>query len=219
MPGDLVKYTLLLVCLSLTACAGPFTKTSQDRRQCDETADQAVARGDWPAALKEHERVLAAAPDHCLVMYHLGYIWGQLQDRRLEIHYYQKALSCGYQDDDQIHLNLGMAYFDLGEFENASRHVGKAVAANPDSADNLFGLGVVSLAAGQADAAEKAWLDSVLKDPNHLQARLSLVRLYLNQSRWQAARDQLDAVNARDPSNAEAEDLRLVLEARERIEY
>jgi tetratricopeptide (TPR) repeat protein len=181
--------------------------------------EQAIANGDWETARLHYERILDANPKDCRAMYHLGYIWGQLDVRADEIHWYEQAVACGYTADDRLFFNLGMAYADRGDLERAATAFERAVAIQPDNADNYFGLGLMEQAMGRSKQAEGSWKQGVTKDPDHWESRLALARLYLDQSRWEEAREQLDAVDAGDPENPEAQDLRETLTSRQTLEY
>lgn len=211
--------TLLCIFFVLTGCAGPRLSTPATPRRCDEAIDAAVETGDWNKALVGHQQLLAKSPDNCLAMYHTGYIWGQLRDRQREINYYRKALACGYNDDDRLYFNLGMALVDTGDLENASQMFQSALAINPRGADSYFGLGMIAQAKGDSRAAEDAWLKSISVDPHHREARLSLALFYMDQSRWQEAHRQLEAILKDDSKDEEARELLQELQSRQRLEY
>lgn len=203
----------------LTACAGQRPSISETPWLCDTAIDAFVESGEWDNALAGHQQLLVKSPNNCLAMYHLGYIWGQLRDRLQEIHYYRKALSCGYDDDDQLYFNLGMALADTGDLEKASQAFRSALSINPRGADSYFGLGLIAQAAGNDRAAEEDWLESIAVDPHHREARLSLARYYLNESRWQEARHQIDSILGDDSNDEEARELLQELQSRQRLEY
>jgi tetratricopeptide (TPR) repeat protein len=205
--------------LLVTACA---THTPAPRPEAQTPPDplaQAIADGDWETARMHYERILDANPKDCRAMYHLGYIWGQLDRRADEIRLYERAVDCGYTTDDRLFFNLGMAYADRGDLERAATAFERAVAVDPNNADNYFGLGLMEQAMGRSEQAEGTWKTAIAKDADHWEARLALARLYLDQSRWDEAREQLDAVAHGDPENPEAQDLRQTLTSRQSLEY
>ena len=204
--------------LLLIACATP-TPTLQTDRECHPGIDAAVQTGDWETARLAHERLLAENPDNCLALYHLGYIWGQIGDRAQEVQFYEAAVDCGYTDDDRLYFNMGMAYADLGNVPEASRALERAVQLRPHHADNHFGLGLMHQLAGRSDEAEASFLNALNLDRTHEDARLALIRLYLDQSRWDDARQHLRQINAQDPGFEEAKALWQILESREAAEY
>ncbi len=209
----------ILVGLLAIACAAPAPKPEPAVREAPDPLEQAILNGDWETARLHYEQILAKNPKDCRAIYHLGYIWGQLHNRADEIRRYEQAVACGYTTDDRLFFNLGMAYADRGDLERAASAFERAVAVDPDNADNYFGLGLMAQAMGRSEQAESTWKQAVAKDPSHWEARLALARLYLDQSRWDEAREQLDAVDEGDPENPEAQDLRQTLTSRQELEY
>lgn len=209
----------LLIGLLIIACATPPPVPQTPPQPPRDPLEQAIASGDWESARMHYEQILLKNPKDCRAMYHLGYIWGQLDNRADEIRYYEQAIDCGYTTDDRLFFNLGMAYADRGDLEAAVSAFERAVAIQPDNADNYFGLGWMEQALGHSDLAERTWKKALAKDPNHWESHLALARLYLDQSRWEEAREHLDAVDAGDPENPEAQDLRQVLISRQDLEY
>lgn len=207
---------VIVVCFG---CATTASVPKSEMNYCDPSVDQAVQSGDWSKALLAHEQLLARSPSDCRAMYHLGYIWGQLGDRGQEVQYYQKALECGYTRDDQLYFNLGMAKADLGDLDGALDAFEQAVAVNPKRADNFFGMGSIYLVMEREKEAEHAWLEAVALDHRHIESHLALVQLYLEQSRWNAARSHLDALKRVAPDNEEAQRLGKVLQSRQALEY
>lgn len=208
----------LLSMLILAACAAQVP-APEPAPQCDPVADEAVSQGNWELALKEHERVVRGQPGNCLALYHLGYIWGQLGDREKEVQFYEAAVDCGYVRDDRLFFNLGMVYADQGDTQQALNALERATQLGPENPDNFFGLGYTYLLAGRPTQAEAALITTLRLDDTHTDARLTLVRLYLDQSRWEDARRQLRRIKTGDPGYEGAQELRQTLEAREAEEY
>ena len=209
----------VLIGLLLIACATPAAKPEPAVQTAPDPLGQAIESGDWESARLHYEQILVKNPEDCRAIYHLGYIWGQLDNRTDEIHCYEQAVACGYTTDDRLFFNLGMAYADQGDLERAASAFERAVAVQPGNADNYFGLGLMEQAMGRSAQAESTWKQAVAKDPDHWESRLALARLYLDQSRWNEAREQLDAVDKGDPHNPEAQDLRQTLTSRQALDY
>ena len=210
---------ILLMAWALTGCAALGQGRQGPSWRCSPEADAAVAKGDWAQAIALHEKILSQQPTNCLAMYHLGYIWGSQGDRQKETTHYQWALACGYDKDDQLFFNLGMAYGDLNQPQRAVESLKRAVAVNRQNAENYFGLGLVSLAAGQADFAQQAFAQAIALEPRHWEARLALAKIFLDQSSWPDAQSQLEAVLKAEPDNEEAQALWQTLKSRQRLQY
>jgi tetratricopeptide (TPR) repeat protein len=210
---------LVLFSLMLSSCATQVGVMQKVTWHCDPEADAAFEHGDWEIALAAHENLLSSDPTNGLALYHLGYIYGKLGDREKEVQTYQQAIDNGYNQDDQIYFNLGMSLGDLGRMQEAEAALRKAVAIKPQSPDNHFGLGIILQTRGKSDEAQKVFIEAVRIDPHLWEARLALARLYLDQSRWELAKQQLEAVQKGDPENEEAQELRQTLKSRQNTQY
>jgi tetratricopeptide (TPR) repeat protein len=168
---------------------------------CDSQADQTVTDGQWELALNQHQAYLAAHPDNCLAIYHLGYIRGRLGDREKEVDLYHRAAQCGYDEDDRLYFNLGMAQAELEQTESALAAFERAVVLKPQNAENYFGLGLTAASAGRLEVALRALTKAVEVDPRHWDARLELARIELDQGRLEEARVQLEAVQRGAPDS------------------
>ncbi len=211
----------ILACLALlSSCAKPIQESPPAAQwQCDPWADQAVQSGDWEKAQVLHELFLMNQPSNCLALYHLGYIRGKLGERQEEVDLYNQALDCGYDRDVQLYFNLGMAYADLGQTAQALSVFQRAAAIEPDNADIHFGTGLMAFETEQPVLAENELNRAISLDSRHWEARLTLARLYLDQSRWKLARSQLEQVQKGDPENPQTRELLQILEDRRSGQY
>jgi tetratricopeptide (TPR) repeat protein len=195
------RLAALLVLLALWACATRPPEQGSMPWTCDPQADSAVNSGQWEQALLRHQAYLKDHPNDCLSIYHLGFIWGHLGERAKEAAQYEQAAVCGYNKDDMLYFNLGMAYAEMDQLEKAIAAFQQAVALKPLNAENHFGLGLAARSAGRSDLARKALEKAVDLDPGHWDARLELARLDLDQGRLNEARIQLEAVQQGAPDH------------------
>lgn len=211
----------ILACLALlSSCAKPIQQSPPAAEwQCDRRADRAVQSGDLIKAQVLHELFLLNQPSNCLALYHLGYIRGKLGERQEEVDLYNQAMDCGYDRNVQLYFNLGMAYADLGHTAQALSVFQRAAAIEPDNADIHFGIGLMAFEAEQPVLAENELNRAIRLDSRHWEAYLVLARLYLDQSRWKSARNQLEQVQKGDPENPQTQELLQILEDRQSGEY
>lgn len=198
------ELVLLGALLSLCGCVSMPTNAQKDTWPCDTQADAAVEQERWQQAFELHERFLNTNPRNCLAMYHLGYIWGQLGDSSQEVVWYQKAVACGYTKDDVLFFNLGMAYADLHQTDQAIVAFKKASKLNPGNAENYFGLALTAQGMGDSLQAEQALEQAIAISPNHWDARILLAKIYLDLGRMEDARPHLERVLNHAPENEEA---------------
>jgi tetratricopeptide (TPR) repeat protein len=205
-----VYLSILSVCLAgLFSEAGCSTVTSVKKPvpektwTCDKTADNAMKREDYEAAIVLHQRLLDKDASNALALYHLGYAHGQLGAHDKEVYYYEKAIALGFKQQG-IFFNLGMAYGELNQTENSIRALRKAVDSDPGNADYHFGL-ALSYQRSLADRlAEAEFLKAITIDPKHVDARLYLSLLYADKGELQKAAEQLREILEIDPTHTDA---------------
>jgi tetratricopeptide (TPR) repeat protein len=200
MPRCFMAAALIMLIGSWSCVSTPPVSPAR-QWSCDPQADQTVTEGQWQRALMQHQAYLTDHPGNCLAMYHLGYIHGRLGDHEKEIDLYQRAVQCGYDADDQLFFNLGMALVEFEQTESALTALERAVALDPGNAENHFGLGLAAASAGRLDLAMSALTKAVAVDPRHWDARLELARIELEQGRLEEARLQLEAVQKGAPDS------------------
>ena len=186
---------------------------------CDAQADAAVQSGNWQVAERLHRQILESNPSNCLAIYHLGYILGNLNNREQEVIAYERAIACGYNQDDRLYFNLGMAYSDLNDAYRAIRALERAVQINPDNAENHFGLGFVAHMIGKSALAERALTKAIDTSAQHLDARILLARIHLDQGRLAEAKKQIVAVRKIEPDNEDARLLWRIYQDRKMTSY
>jgi tetratricopeptide (TPR) repeat protein len=212
---DFLHYGCIIVSLLwFCGCSSLGPSSGPKQWSCDPDADAAVARQEWDQAQRRHHWILEKEPGNCLAIYHLGYIWGKLGNRETEVAHYERAVRCGYTEDDHLFFNLGMAYGELDLMQKALASFEKAMELNPQNADNHFGLGMTAQAAGLTDKALKALAKAVRIDPRHWDARIALTRIYLDQSQIKAAGLQLEALVKGVPEDPELVELLKIFEDR-----
>jgi superkiller protein 3 len=207
------------VALTIAACSLMSVQSPQHQWACDTEADAAMQRGQWQMALQLHQRFLEVEPGNCLARYHLGYIFGKLDERQLEVDTYERAVACGYTNDDRLFFNLGMALFEISEPDKALASLERAILLNPGNAENHFGLGYIAQLAGQSSRAVKALQKAIDLSKDHLDARNLLASIYLNQGLLDEAKMQLQEIQRREPDNGEAMRLWQIYEDRVKTAY
>jgi tetratricopeptide (TPR) repeat protein len=209
----------LSIALIIAACSLTAVRSPQPRWSCDSEADAAVHSQQWQLALQLHQRYLESEPGNCLAYYHLGYIYGKLNERQMEVEAYERAVACGYSDDDRLFFNLGMAFGELSEPDKAVAALERAIQLNPDNAENHFGLGYIARLAGHSAGAVKALQKAIDLSADHLDARNLLARIYLDQGRLGEAKIELQEIQRRDPENQEVMILWRIYEDRVMTSY
>jgi len=129
---------LLMVFSALTSSAA----LTADKPVCDVAADVALRLGDYPTGIELHQRLLQTEGNNAMAHYHLGFAYGMVGRTTEEIDEYRVAIGLGLNKWD-LFLNLGLAYFDRHEIENATAAFETAVLLGPEHAETHFNLAVV----------------------------------------------------------------------------
>ncbi len=126
----------------------------------------------------------------------------------LAIKYLNKSVEDGYSGEDTYEY-LGLAYSDLGEYDQAAGYFQKAIAQHP-SGLLLFILAQTYYQAGNNKSAEEYLLRAVnmaqgTKDASvEEQARFLLGKIYTDQKSYFKAEDQYKQILDIDPKSADA---------------
>jgi Flp pilus assembly protein TadD len=152
---------LLVLC---SAIASEGMTTTMDEPPCDAAADIALATEDYPMAIELHSRYLRFKRNNALAHYHLAFAYGMEGRVTEEIDEYHKAMSLGLNKWD-LFLNLGLAYYDRHEFENATAALETAVSLGPEHAETHFNLAVVYERQNRLDEALHEIIASLVLAP------------------------------------------------------
>ena len=129
---------LLMTFSSMTSSAAVTSAGST----CDIAADVALKVGDYATAIKLHQKILSSDGTNALAHYHLGFAYGMAGLTAEEIGEYRTAIALGLKQWD-LFLNLGLAYADREDLENAAAALQTAVSLGPEHAETHFNLAVV----------------------------------------------------------------------------
>ena len=129
---------LLMTFSSMTSSAA----VTSDGSTCDIAADVALKVGDYATAIKLHQKILSSDGTNALAHYHLGFAYGMAGLTAEEIGEYRTAIALGLKQWD-LFLNLGLAYADREDLENAAAALQTAVSLGPEHAETHINRAVV----------------------------------------------------------------------------
>ena len=167
----------------------------------------ARARREWEqrqfdAAEGSLNSVLALAPDCLDAVRMLGMVAQRRGDHAKAADCFRKVLAV-FPQDDELHVGLGIALFELAEPEQALTHLRHACALAPNSALAWFNLGEALGRHAHSQDAVAALRRAIELNPAHVSARLSLARVQASLGHIDAAVKGYREVVRRDPGNAE----------------
>lgn len=141
---------------------------------------------------------------------HSASAWTLQGDAYLQIHQpyaAQKAYRAvlGHTPDHApAREGLGLALLKTGEAAEASKHLGKAHALDPDNPEILVHWGLALVQLKNLKAAHNRFQMALARDPDHAQAWLNLGLVDTHRGAWLAAIDHFQQALGRKPYFAEA---------------
>lgn len=135
----------------------PRASRSQAAARCLENATQAVARGDYEAAIGHYRRLTEAEPRSAEAHNDLANAYRSVWRLEDAVRHYRRAVELK-PDLALAHFNLGITYLDAGAFEAAAESLGAALAHRPGHAGTLQSLMLALVRLGRADDA-LPWLE------------------------------------------------------------
>jgi putative PEP-CTERM system TPR-repeat lipoprotein len=116
-------------------------------------ADHYLAAGDFPAAVREYERLLEAAPDNPLFLNNLAWLYGETGDPRgVEL---ARRAHAAAPEDPMIADTLGWLLYQQGDHAEALPLMRQAAAGAPDAGDVRYRYAEVLAATGDAAGAAR----------------------------------------------------------------
>ena len=167
----------------------------------------ARARSEWEQRQFEATEgslnsVLALAPDCLDAIRMLGMVAQRRGHHAKAADCFRKVLAI-FPNDDELHVGLGIALFELAEPGQALAHFHQACTLAPDSASAWFNFGEALGRHAQSRESAEALQRAVQLNPSHISARLSLARVQASLGQISAAVAGYREVVRRDPGNAE----------------
>ncbi|HEY9111380.1 MAG TPA: sulfotransferase [Rhodanobacteraceae bacterium] len=165
------------------------------------------ARREWEqrqfdAAEGSLNSVLALAPDCLDAVRMLGMVAQRRGHHAKAAECFRKMLAV-FPEDDELHVGLGIALFELAEPEQALEHFRQACALAPNSASAWFNLGEALGRHALSQDSVAALQRALQLNPAHVPARLSLARVQASLGHIDTAVKGYREVVRRDPGNAE----------------
>ena len=105
-------------------------------------------------------------------------------------------------DDPRLQSLLGSVYLAQGKTRHGQQLLEQAVLQQPEDGDERMKLGLSLLELGEHEPAIAELERAVSLADNPIQARIALVTAYLRDGRYAAARDEVTAMQEREPDEA-----------------
>ena len=92
----------------------------------------------------------------------------------------------------EIHYDLGLYFYEQGEYDLSLEHYRKATEIDPDFPEAYFGIGLLFYTLGDDDNAVRYYLRSLEKNPRDADTRNNLGLIYYRQGELASARTQIE---------------------------
>ena len=153
------------------------------------------------------KQAIKLKPDYSDAYNYLGFVYfrqGRVEDA---IEEYKRALeNLLYMSPQEAHLNLGVAYLSLNEYDKAKVHLEEAIRLVPTFVPAYNSLGKAYEGLRQYDKARSAYEKALELNPEYVDAYLNLGKLLYKSGERQKAVEAFDKVVRLDPGSDRAEE-------------
>ena len=164
-------------------------------------------KGDLDKTQYHLKEAIDLKPDYSDAYNYLGFVYfrqGKVNDA---IEAYKKALdNLLYLNPQDAHLNLGVAYLSLKQYQKAKVHLEEAIRLVPDFAAAYNSLGKTYEGLRQYDQARVAYEKAVEFNPDYAEAYLNLGKLLYKSGERQKAIEAFDKVIRLEPGSDRAQE-------------
>ncbi len=154
-------------------------------------------------AEQSFQQALRVNPDSTPALLGLGDVAARLNNYGEAEQKYRRALELDSKSAEAAN-GLGVSLGKQGHFEQAARYLQQAITLRPDYAEAINNLGVLYTQAGKPEDAIAAFAYGVSKAPDEDILYLNLGRVYARLGRIEKARQVMQQLLDRKPSNAVA---------------
>jgi len=146
-------------------------------------------------------------PDYSDAYNYLGFVYFRQGRVNEAIEAYNRALdNLLYMNPQEAHLNLGVAYLSLKEYQKAQAHLEEAIRIVPTFVPAYNSLGKAYEGLGQYDKARRAYEKALELNPEYADAYLNLGKLLYRSGERQKAIESFDRVIRLEPGSDRAQE-------------
>jgi type IV pilus assembly protein PilF len=146
-------------------------------------------------------------PDYSDAYNYLGFVYFRQGKVHEAIEAYNKALgNLLYENPQEAHLNLGVAYLSLKEYQKAKAQLEEAIRLVPTFVAAYNSLGKTYEGLGQYDKARSAYEKALELNPEYVDAYLNLGKLLYRNGERQKAIKCFDKVVRLEPGSVRAQE-------------
>jgi tetratricopeptide (TPR) repeat protein len=186
---------------------GPAAKiagsTPEQLRQMTADTQSLIHDGKFAQALEPALQLTSAEPGNHAYLRNLAQVYhglGRFADEARTWELFEEAAPLPAEACPQV----GIAYFKLARFEEASRALEHCFELDKDNADSIFYLALSWERQGNAEKAAAVYRKGLAIAPDYGDLQIGLARTALHLGKPAEARQAAELVLAREPSNTDA---------------
>ena len=149
-------------------------------------------RGDLPTALAEYQKAVKMYPYFIEAYNNMGEIYSLMGNSGMAISTYIKALDI--EKNYKILLNLGVEYYNNGDYKKALRFFHESITGRPDFQQGNYYIGLTYYNLKDYVEAEKYLLKVCESDRMHLKANYMLSHIYYEWQDYNRAIEHLETI-------------------------
>ncbi|HOP64643.1 MAG TPA: tetratricopeptide repeat protein [Spirochaetota bacterium] len=149
-------------------------------------------RGDLPTALAEYQKAIKMYPYFIEAYNNMGELYSLMGQSDKAISTYTRALDI--EKNYKILLNLGVEYYNSGNYKRALGYFLESVSGKPDYHEGNYYAGLTQYNLRDYKNAEKFLLRVFAADRMHLKANYMLSHIYYEWKDYQRAIDHLELI-------------------------
>ncbi len=149
-------------------------------------------RGNYSVALSEYKQAIQMYPYFMEAYNNMGELYSIMGENELAISIYNKALNI--EKNHKILLNLGVEYYNTGNYETALTYFMDSVHVNSEFIEGHYYTGLASYNLKDYQTAEKHLQDVVKTDRKHQKANYMLSHIYYEWKEYSKVIDCLEMI-------------------------
>lgn len=163
----------------------------------------AFKKGDYNTATERLQSALKLDPQNLALLSNMVEVFRVAQRLPEAISYGERAIASGARNAPTL-ANLGLAYYDMGEFEMAKTFQTEALTLDPKHVASLNNLGSIARDEKDVNAAIDYYRQVLAFAPDHHESRNNLTTVLIDLDCLDEALFEIAQVQVIDPNNAES---------------
>lgn len=148
--------------------------------------------GKLAPAIDEYKKAINIYPGFIEAYNNIGEIYSKMGDRSKAISTYMEALAI--QKNSRVLLNLGVEYYNDGEYKNAFKYFKDATTLDSEFLEGHFYTAMTHFNQKEYKQAENCFQNVVKLDKKHLKANYLLSYIYYDWKKYKKALECLDRI-------------------------